>query len=81
MYRFHVGPPWEQGGAAACSRKSILNLSWWSDSLIIHIVTSFLSCCCSLLYLNIKYLGKLAILVCTLMDLKSPPPTHTNPLI
>lgn len=80
MYRFHVDPPWEQGGAAACSRKSILNLCWWSDSLIIHIVTGFLSCCC-LLYLNIKYLGKLALLVCTLMDPKSPPPTHPNPLL
>lgn len=26
----YYASPWEQGGAATCSKKSILNLCWWS---------------------------------------------------
>lgn len=71
----HWESPGEQGGAAAFSKKSILNLCWWSAQNPHYsrgcIVTDFLIYYCQL-YLNTKYLRTWTALVCTLMAPTKP---------
>ncbi len=73
------------GTRRSCSEESILNLCWWSAQIPHYshgcIVTGFLIYHC-LLYLNVKYLGKRAALVCTLMapaDVKDALRVWINP--
>lgn len=70
MWASHLQPPC-MGTRRSCCRKSILDLCWWSAQTPHYshhgsIVSHFLICYW-LLYLNIKYLGNWAYLVCILM--------------